>query len=118
MDMEAKRTYILEVKKSKFIGLLYDITSEEDVKNILESLKQEYKKAAHMPYAYRLQNTAKKSDDKEPHNTAGLPILNALERKNLTNTLIVIVRYFGGAKLGSGPLLRTFASVANELVKD
>lgn len=116
--METKKKYILEVKKSKFVGLLFDITCEEDVKRILEELKTEHKKAAHMPYAYRLENTAKKSDDKEPHNTAGLPILNALERKNLTNTLIVIVRYFGGTKLGSGPLLRTFASVANELVKD
>ena len=116
--MEVKKTYTLEVKKSKFIGLMFDINSEEDVKSILDELKVEYKKAAHMPYAYRLSNTAKKSDDKEPHNTAGLPILNALERKNLTNTLIVIVRYFGGTKLGSGPLLRTFANVANELVKD
>ena len=118
MKMNAKKTYTLEVKKSKFIGLLYDITCEEDVKYILESVKSEHKKAAHFPYAYRLENTARKSDDKEPHNTAGLPILNALERKNLTNALIVIVRYFGGTKLGSGPLLRTFASVANELVKD
>ena len=116
--MEPKKSCVVEVKKSKFIGLLFDINNEEDVRKILKYLRGEYKKAAHMPYAYRLNNTAKKSDDKEPHNTAGLPILNALERKNLTNTLIVIVRYFGGTKLGSGPLLRTFASVANELVKD
>ena len=118
MNMLPKKEYTLEVKKSKFIGLLFDITSEEDAKKILEELKIEHKKAAHMPYAYRLENTARKSDDKEPHNTAGLPILNVLERKNLNNTLIVIVRYFGGTKLGTGPLLRTFASVANELVKD
>ena len=115
--MEPKKTYTIEVKKSKFIGLLYDVNSEEEVKIILDSLKYEYKKASHMPYAYKLINTAKKSDDKEPHNTAGLPILNAIERKNLTNTLIVVVRYFGGVKLGTGPLLRTFSCVANELVK-
>lgn len=117
MKMDAIKTYLLEVKKSKFIGLLYEIKSEDDVKSILNGLRLEHKKAAHFPYAYRLDNTARKSDDKEPHNTAGLPILNALERKNLTNVLIVVVRYFGGTKLGSGPLLRTFASVANELVK-
>lgn len=116
--MGPKKTYTIEVKKSKFIGLLYDIKSEEDAENILSALKQEYKKASHIPYAYKLAYTAKKSDDKEPHNTAGLPILNAIERKNLTNTLIVVVRYFGGIKLGTGPLLRTFASVANELVKN
>ena len=116
--MTPKKIYKIEVKKSKFIGLLFNINNEEDVKVILSDLKNEYKKADHMPYAYKLINTAKKSDDKEPHNTAGTPILNAIERKKLTNTLIVIVRYFGGTKLGSGPLLRVFASVANELVKD
>ena len=83
--MDAKKTYIVEIKKSKFIGLLYDIKSEDDVKIILDKLKLEHKKAAHFPYAYRFQNTARKSDDKEPHNTAGIPILNALERKNLNN---------------------------------
>ena len=108
--------YILEIKKSKFIGLLYEVKSDDEVKDILEELKREHKKARHMPYAYRLVNTARKTDDKEPSGTAGMPILNSLERKNLTNKLIVIVRYFGGTKLGAGPLMRAYASVANELI--
>lgn len=114
--MTIKKEYILEIKKSKFLGLMFDVSSDEEVKMILEELKRVHKKAKHMPYAYKLVNTARKSDDKEPSNTAGLPILNALERKNLTNTLIVIVRYFGGIKLGAGPLLRAYSNVANNLV--
>lgn len=114
--MTIKKEYTLEIKKSKFIGLMFEVNSDLEVKTILEELKSEHKKARHMPYAYKLVNTARKSDDKEPSNTAGLPILNALERKNLTNTLIVIVRYFGGVKLGAGPLLRAYRSVANNLV--
>jgi len=115
--MQSVCKYCLEIKKSKFIGLLYNVTSDEEVKRILENLKREHKKARHMPYAYKLINTARKSDDKEPSNTAGLPILNVLERENLVNTLIVIVRYFGGTKLGAGPLMRAYSSVANEVVK-
>lgn len=105
-----------EIKKSKFIGYMYEVLSEDEVNTILTSLKSMHKNAKHFPYAYKLVNTARKTDDKEPSNTAGTPILKALERKNLTNTLIVIVRYFGGTKLGAGPLLRSYAKVANDLV--
>ena len=115
--MKPKNETTLIIKKSKFIGYLYDITSTADVESILEDLHKEHKKAKHMPYAYKLDNTTKKTDDKEPQNTAGLPILNVLERENLNNTLIVIVRYFGGVKLGAGPLLRAYSSAANNLLK-
>ena len=109
--------YVLEIKKSKFIALLYEVSSDNEVKEILSDLKAEHKKARHIPYAYRLVNTAKKSDDKEPSNTAGLPILNILERESLTNELVVVIRYFGGTKLGAGPLLRAYAGSTNEVVK-
>ena len=115
--MKAKNEYVQIIKKSKFIGYLYEVKSEDDVKVILEELKKEHKKARHMPYAYKLQNTAKKTDDKEPSNTAGLPILNVLERENLVDTMIVVVRYFGGVKLGAGPLLRAYSSTANGLIR-
>ena len=115
--MEPLSTYTFEIKKSKFIGLLYEVTSDDEVRDILNNLKEEHKKARHMPYAYKLVNTARKSDDKEPSNTAGLPILNILERENLTNKLVVVIRYFGGTKLGAGPLLRAYSSTANETVK-
>ena len=115
--MELISDSIIEIKKSKFISLLYKINDEEDAKNVLEQLKKEHKKARHIPYAYKLDYTAKKSDDKEPQNTAGLPMLNILERENLSGYMIVVVRYFGGTKLGAGPLLRAYATAANEAVK-
>lgn len=107
----------LEIKKSKFYGLLYEINSIEEVDEILESLKKEHKKAKHFPYAYKINNTAKKTDDKEPSGTCGTPLLNVLERNNLNSHLLVVIRYFGGIKLGAGPLLRSYSKTANEVIK-
>ena len=113
IKMELVKEYIYEIKKSKFIGLYYHVDSVEEVNSILESLKKEHKKARHIPYAYKIDNTAKKSDDKEPSNTAGLPIYNILERKILDHALVVVIRYFGGIKLGAGGLLRAYSNAAN-----
>lgn len=115
--MELINTYSYEIKKSKFIGFLYKVENEIEIKSIIDGLKKEHKKARHIPYAYRLKNTAGKSDDKEPSNTAGIPILKVLERENAEGYLIAIVRYFGGTKLGAGPLLRSYSHVANEVYK-
>ena len=115
--MQLISTYTYEIKKSKFIGILYKIDDEKEIKSIIDELKKEHKKARHIPYAYRLKNVAGKSDDKEPSNTAGMPILRVLERENAQNILIAIVRYFGGIKLGAGPLLRSYSHVANEVYK-
>ena len=117
MFMKCEYEYIVEIKKSKFIAQAYHVTSDDEVKVILESLWKSHKKARHIPYAYKLQNTARKTDDKEPQNTAGLPILNILERENLVDTLIVVIRYFGGTKLGVGPLMRAYSSAANGVAK-
>lgn len=116
--MNPKKTSELIIKKSKFIGLLYEVNSTEEVEKILDYLKMEHKKARHLPYAYKIGPHAKKTDDKEPSGTAGMPIWNIIERNSLDNVLIVVIRYFGGTKLGSGPLLRAYASAANELLKD
>ncbi len=110
-------TYTLEIKKSKFIALLYKIDSVDEVKTILESLKKEHKKAKHFPYAYKIDLNIKKSDDKEPSGTAGLPILNVIEKNSLNNTLIVVIRYFGGIKLGAGGLLRAYSNAARNVIK-
>jgi len=115
--MNLLSTHTEIIKKSKFIALVYSINNEKEAEEILSHLKVEHKKARHLPYAFKLTNTARKSDDKEPSNTAGLPILNILERENLNNTLIVVIRYFGGTKLGAGPLLRAYSKAANEAVK-
>lgn len=67
--MKLISTYTYEIKKSKFIAYYYEIDSKEEAENILENLKKEHKKARHIPYAYKTENTAKKSDDKEPTGT-------------------------------------------------
>ena len=103
----------LEVKKSKFIGYYFEIDDISEVDFILKNLSTEHKKARHIPYAYKIDNVMKKSDDKEPNGTAGGPILNIITLKNLNNILLVVVRYFGGVKLGAGPLTRSYAKAAN-----
>ena len=115
--MKLINTYNLEIKKSKFIAYFYEIENIDEVNFILEKLKKEHKKAKHFPYAYIFNNIAKKTDDKEPNGTCGTPILNVLERNKLNKNLIVIVRYFGGVKLGAGPLLRSYSKTANEVIK-
>lgn len=113
--MKLLNEYTLEIKKSKFIGLYYEVENIDEVQEILNELKKEHKKARHIPYAYKIGPIAKKSDDKEPGNTAGGPIYNIIERKNLNNCLIVVIRYFGGIKLGAGGLCRAYGNAANEV---
>lgn len=115
--MELVNTYTYEIKKSKFISIFYKVNTVSEVEAILKNLQAEHKKAKHIPYAYKIGSIAKKSDDKEPANTAGTPIYNVIERNNLDDVLIVVIRYFGGIKLGAGPLLRSYAKAANEVIK-
>jgi uncharacterized YigZ family protein len=115
--MKLLNEYTLEIKKSKFIGYYYQVESIEEIEIILENLKKEHKKAKHFPYAYKINGQIKKSDDKEPSGTAGMPILNIIDRNDLNYALIVIVRYFGGIKLGAGGLLRAYSNTAKECIK-
>ncbi len=114
--MKLLNTYELEIKKSKFIAYYYEIQQKEEIKKIWENLKKEHKKASHIPYAYLLKNTGGKSDDKEPSGTSAAPILKTLERNNLYNHAIFIVRYFGGTKLGTGGLLRAYLETAKKVI--
>ena len=108
--------YTLEVNKSKFIGIIFKINSTDDFNEILDSIKIKYPKATHYTYAYRLIDYYKMSDDNEPSSTAGAPIFNVIESNNLYNTGIVVVRYFGGIKLGAGGLVRAYSKTASNLV--
>lgn len=104
-------------KGSKFIGFAYPITGEADVKDIIYNIKKEHYTAAHHCYAYILgtgQEIQKSNDDREPNNTAGKPILRAILSKQLTNTLVVVVRYFGGKLLGVPGLIQAYGESANE----
>lgn len=115
--MKLINTYTLEIKKSKFIAYYYEVHSKEEVEEILEYLNKEHKKARHIPYAYKIDNIIRKSDDKEPSNTAGTPIYNVIMKNDLNNTLICVVRYFGGTLLGAGLLTRTYLNSALNVIK-
>lgn len=106
-------------KKSKFLGFLLSCQTENEIKDALEFLKQEHKKATHICWAGRLKSPfyEKTVDDGEPSGTAGRPILNVLQKKEMQNVAIFVVRYFGGIKLGAGGLVRAYSKVAGELVK-
>ncbi len=116
--MTLLNTYTYEIKHSKFIAYYYEVKKIEEINEILTTLKKEHKKAKHFPYAYKINQWVKKSDDKEPSNTAGTPIYNQIESHELNNCLIVVVRYFGGIKLGSGPLLRSYLHATKEVIKN
>lgn len=102
------------IKKSKFITKLYFVTSEIEIKNILDENKNDYKDATHICYAYILNNVERFNDDSEPSGTAGIPILNVLKNNNLNNVLCIVIRYFGGIKLGAGGLIRAYCSSVSE----
>ena len=116
--MKLLNTYETIIKKSKFIAYFYQIDDKEDADKVIELIKSEHKNARHVPYAYKLPNTAKKTDDKEPTGTCGTPLLTLLERNDLNNHLIAVVRYFGGTKLGASNLLRAYLNSANEAIKN
>lgn len=99
------------IQKSKFIATCFEIESVEDATNKLAEVKKEFADATHNCYAYILkgeQNYTKYSDDGEPQGTAGLPILETIKAKELMNVLVVVTRYFGGIKLGTGGLVRAY----------
>ena len=107
------------IKNSKFICYQYKVKDLDEIYNILNNIKEEHKDATHHCYAYILDNIKKSSDDGEPGGTAGIPILKVLENNNLNYILAIVVRYFGGIKLGAGGLVRAYTkSVTSTLTED
>lgn len=102
------------INKSRFITVLTNINDINNVKEKLENIKKEYKDATHYCYAYIINNHEKCSDNGEPSGTAGMPILNVLKQNNLTNILCIVIRYFGGIKLGAGGLIRAYSNSVSE----
>jgi uncharacterized YigZ family protein len=107
---------VLIVNKSKFIAVLLPLKNKEEYTNIIDNLKKDYPDATHYCYALRYKGYAKYSDDKEPKGTAGKPILTCLERKNVDESILVVIRYYGGTKLGAGYLLRTYVKSATSVI--
>ena len=106
----------IEVMKSKFLAYLIPLKSEEEFKPFLANLKKEHKKARHIVYAYRVGMKSKSCDDGEPKGTAGHPLLELLYKKDLTDVALLVVRYFGGTKLGAGRLLRTYLQAGIDVI--
>jgi len=105
------------IKNSKFIACLYKVNNEEEIMQIISDLKKEYKDANHYCYAYIIGNIKRFNDDGEPSGTAGMPILNVLEKNDLNNILAIVIRYFGGIKLGAGGLVRAYTKAITEVLK-
>jgi len=112
------RTSTAEFKDrgSRFIAYTFPVQSTDDFKRNLEAIKKEHPKATHHCFAYRIgldNNTFRVSDDGEPSGTAGKPILGQIDSKNLTNILVIVVRYFGGTLLGVPGLINAYKSAAS-----
>ena len=115
--IDKENIYEMIIKNSKFISYIYKVNSLNDIEIIINDIKNKYKDATHICYAYKIDNLIKINDDNEPTGTAGLPILEVINKNNLNYTIIIVVRYFGGIKLGAGGLLRAYSKGASNVVK-
>lgn len=112
------KTNEIVINKSRFIGILQELSCERDIADTLNLIKSEHKKATHICYAYvySVDKVLEKcSDDGEPKGTAGAPIMNVIKKRGCKNILIAVVRYFGGIKLGAGGLVRAYSKTAGSL---
>ncbi len=113
--LKTSEEVLFKEKGSKFFGYAFPVTSEEEVKIHLDNLKKQHHSARHWCYAWQLGKIYehyRANDDGEPSNSAGMPIYGQLQSFDLTNTLVVVVRYFGGTKLGVGGLIQAYKTAA------
>ncbi|MFT4851197.1 MAG: putative YigZ family protein [Sediminicola sp.] len=113
--LEASPNSLLKEKGSKFLGYAFPVTNEDQVKECVNYLKKEHYNARHWCYAWQLGRSYESyrvNDDGEPSNSAGMPIFGQLQAYDVTNVLIVVVRYFGGTKLGVGGLMQAYKTAA------
>jgi len=110
-----------KIKGSKFIARVYTVESREAAQTIVNDVESEHRKASHVCWACRIdqngQSLGYSSDAGEPHGSAGPPILTAIEGREITNVLCLVIRYFGGTKLGIGGLIRAYGGVALEALE-
>ncbi len=110
---------IYKDRGSKFLSFAEPIANEEQAKERINWYKKKYHDARHVCYAYRLgENLFRTKDDGEPHGTAGIPILRAIDAQKLDNILVVVVRYFGGTLLGTGGLMVAYREATRDAIKN
>ncbi|UCS95825.1 YigZ family protein [Echinicola marina] len=121
LTLEGESEGLYKEKGSKFLAYAYPVHDEDEIKEHIETLKKKYYDARHHCYAYILgkdQEQFRANDDGEPNHSAGDPILGQLRSNNLTNALVVVVRYFGGTKLGVGGLIHAYKTAAAEAISN
>lgn len=111
---EAAEASFIE-KRSEFIGYIAPVKTDEEAVNFINTIKAKHRKAKHNVYAYilRKDNISRYSDDGEPQGTAGVPVLDVLQKRGLTDICVVVTRYFGGILLGGGGLVRAYSHAAS-----
>ncbi|WP_010179520.1 YigZ family protein [Aquimarina agarilytica] len=112
---------LYKIKNSKFFAYAFPVTNEEEVKEILNQIKKEHYQARHWCYAWHLGTSPiryRANDDGEPSNTAGQPILGQLQSFEVTNILLIVIRYFGGVKLGVGGLISAYRTAAHDCLEN
>lgn len=120
-SIEAPIIHEIEIKKSRFVTYLIPIKNEADFQEELAAIRKEHYKATHHCQAFILGDDSmiqRMSDDGEPAGTAGVPMLEVLKQQHLTYVMAVVVRYFGGVKLGSGGLIRAYSNAVSEALKE
>lgn len=113
---ESSNTII--IKNSRFITYIYHVDNVDEVNEYLTEIKKKYPDATHHCYAYIIDSIRHESDDGEPSGTAGIPMLQVLEKNDLNHVLCIVVRYFGKIKLGAGGLVRAYTRGVVEAIKD
>jgi uncharacterized YigZ family protein len=117
---EASPEVLFKEKNSKFFGYAFPLTSENDLKIHIENLKKQHFSARHFCYAYQIGTEKiqyRVNDDGEPNNSAGMPIYGQIQSFGITNVLIVVIRYFGGVKLGVGGLIAAYKTTAQMAIE-
>ncbi|MFZ1323243.1 MAG: YigZ family protein [Ignavibacteria bacterium] len=111
----------IKISKSRFISYAYPVSEREVTSDIINDFKKKYYDASHFPFAFRTgidMNDFRYSDDGEPTGSAGKPLLESIDKFELTNVLVIVARYFGGVKLGTGGLRRAFFAAGEECLNN
>ena len=119
-EIKESKQSLYKEKGSKFLSYIFPVFNENEIKNKIEELKKNKNGANHYCYGYTLhpdRSLSRFNDDGEPNYTAGKPILKAIEKHELTNVLIVVIRYFGGIKLGIPGLIRSYKTAAINVIE-